>query len=241
MKLLGINLTSKKMDIVTQTQIRRDIQQFYEKPIAQVSVELISSILIVIVFAVFALRPTLLTMSELLAEIDEKRQLNDDLQQKVAALSTAQSEWSVRQQEVEKLQQAFFINPSLEDVMLYMEFLSRQEDVYVESVVPPKSIPLQLQPKEVDLLDTQLTRHQVALQIEGSYDQVLNFLRRLEQLQPIYTVDSVSLQVNKPESPWQLNGTIALGLYSYDDAAVTDKVASGVIESSSDTGGADGL
>lgn len=211
----------KKQDIVTQAQIRKEIQSFYEKPVTRVSIELVASIVVVMVFALFALRPTLLTMSELLAEIEEKRELNEALQQKVAALSTAQNEWSVRESEVEKLRSAFFINPSLEEILLYLEYIARDENIVVESISPPKGIMVELDDQNADVLNTRLARYSAGFNLAGNYESIIDFLNRLEQLQPLFSVESVKLQVSDDDdTPWQMQGNIQLGIYVYQDEAI---------------------
>lgn len=210
-----------KVDIVSQAQLRKELQQFYDRPVTRVSVELIASIVVVIVFALFALRPTLLTMTELRAEIQQKKTLQEDLRQKIAALSTAQSEWTVNEQKINQLQRAFFENPSLEQVMLYLEYLSRQEGVSIQSIVPPDSIAIALEFEPVEILNANLSRHQAHITLEGEYESIMSFLQRIEQMQPLFTVDRVAIQVNEDsDSPWTMAGRVTLGLYVYQKGGV---------------------
>jgi hypothetical protein len=51
----------------------RNLNAFYQKPVAKVSLELFLSVGTIIFFAMFAIRPTLLTMSDLVKEIEDKR------------------------------------------------------------------------------------------------------------------------------------------------------------------------
>jgi len=71
-------------------QLIRILDRFYHNPVAMVSFELFLSIAAILFFAVFAIRPTLLTMSDLIKEIEDKRKLDSQMEQKVAALSSAQ-------------------------------------------------------------------------------------------------------------------------------------------------------
>ena len=71
-------------------QLTNTLVEFYNQPIAKVSLELFLSIVAVIFFAIFAIRPTLLTMSDLIKELQEKEVLNEKLSQKTAALSSVQ-------------------------------------------------------------------------------------------------------------------------------------------------------
>ncbi len=72
-----------------RSQLTTTLLQFYDKPIAKVSLELFFTVAAVIVFALFAIRPTLSTMGKLIKELEDKQALNQKLAQKVAALSTS--------------------------------------------------------------------------------------------------------------------------------------------------------
>jgi hypothetical protein len=69
-----------------RTQLMSALNDFYHKPVAMVSLELFLSIGAVVFFAIFAVRPTLLTMADLIKEIEDKRALDQQLQQKIASL-----------------------------------------------------------------------------------------------------------------------------------------------------------
>jgi Tfp pilus assembly protein PilO len=76
-----------------QEQLQQALLDFYKNPVAMVSLELIFSILAVVFFAVFAVKPTLQTMSLLVKEIEDKRALDEQLAQKIASLNTAQAQY----------------------------------------------------------------------------------------------------------------------------------------------------
>ncbi len=84
---------------------------FYQRPVAKVSLELFFSIGAVLFFAVFAIRPTLLTMSDLIKELEDKRNLDQQLSQKIAALSTAQASFLGAQNRLVVLDEAIPTSP----------------------------------------------------------------------------------------------------------------------------------
>ncbi len=85
-----------------QKQLKTTLLKFYKQPVGKVSTELFLSIFTIIFFAVFAIKPTLTTMSDLVKEIEDKQKLNKQMQQKVTALATAQTEY-------EKFQDQFYL------------------------------------------------------------------------------------------------------------------------------------
>jgi hypothetical protein len=210
-----------RRDFISNVNVQKNLQAFYNKPVLRVSFELVMSILVVVVFALFALRPTLITMSDLLKEIEEKKKLDKDLQQKIAALATAQNEWSVYRQQVENFKTAFFDSPSMEEVLLYLEYLARQDGIVMTSVTSPE-VPVILE-KTVSTPSAgissssvkQLTPVDANLQFIGSYANILNFLVKLEQRQPLFSVENLSFnssQVEENADP-MINANVKIRLY----------------------------
>src|SRR3989344_6030356 len=70
-----------------------NLQRFYRQPVARVSIFVVISFMTVSFFSVFAIRPTLVTISSLIREIEDKREINSQLDQKVADLSRVQAEY----------------------------------------------------------------------------------------------------------------------------------------------------
>jgi len=70
---------------------------FYQKPTAKVSVALLLTIFTIIFFAVFAIRPTLLTVAELVKKIQDKKESLTQIEQKAAQLASAQQAYIAAQ------------------------------------------------------------------------------------------------------------------------------------------------
>src|SRR5258708_18911937 len=94
-----------------QAQLNQALFQFYDRPVAKVSMELVFSVVMVIVFAVFAIRPTLVTMANLSKEIQDKKDLKDQLGQKAAALNTLQAQYLALQNRLPVLDNALPTTP----------------------------------------------------------------------------------------------------------------------------------
>jgi len=201
-----------KKDFIASKNVTKSLQAFYEKPILRVSLELVMSIVVVAIFALFALRPTLMTMSNLLKEIEEKEQLDKALQEKIAALSTAQSEWTAYKSQFAKLERSFFQDPSLEEVMLYLEYLARQEDVLVMTVTSPE-IPVKLEKSDSESITLlSLTPYETNFQAVGSYENILRFFEKIEQQQPLMSIESIQIAMNQKDdtSPLAVNFQVRL-------------------------------
>ncbi len=203
-----------KKDFSASTKsVSKNLQAFYDKPVLRVSFELVMSILVVTVFAIFALRPTLITMSSLLKEIEEKQALDKALQEKIAALSTAQNEWTAYQPQFGKLERSFFQDPSLEEVMLYLEYLARQEDVLVMNITSPQIAVKFDEAEGQEPVLLALTPYETNFQAMGSYENILKFLDRIEHQQPLMSVESVQIALNQQDDVSPLSVNFQLRLY----------------------------
>ena len=88
---------SQKAEIASDEKTKREIttalNHFYANPVAKASLELFLTIGLVLFLGAFAIRPTIVTMSDLIKEIETKTQLDEALTKKIAALQTAQNQY----------------------------------------------------------------------------------------------------------------------------------------------------
>lgn len=198
---------AQERTIISAQALRENLQQFYEKPVTRVSLELLLSLTTVIFFALFALRPTLNTMSRLVREIEEKRQVDQELSKKVAALSTAQSEYFTYQDRFPVLETAVFQELSLESALIYLEYLANISGANLVGLqvrdfpvaLPPleserESAPQtdlqELSKKEIGIYATQIT-------FEGNLDNIKRFFQAIESIRPLLAVQGFSITVRE--------------------------------------------
>ena len=226
--------------------IRADLQRFYEKPVTRVSLELLLSLLAVIFFALFALRPTLNTMSRLVREIEEKRKIEEALTRKVAALSTAQNEFFTFQDRLPILDTAIHNDLSLENALFYLEYLAAESGVTLSSV-QIKEFPFSLTPTaegeavapaEVDTSKKEVGIHAVQVAFVGDYNTIIRFFRTVESIRPLFAVQgfSISVETQRDEVP-TITANATLLFYGYQtpqreerDEAPTRTVGAEAIE-----------
>ncbi len=75
-------------------QYRRYLDAVAEQPLLQASLFLALSLILIIILLVAALRPTLITISSLVGEISQLRQIEAQLNEKIAQLNAASSLYS---------------------------------------------------------------------------------------------------------------------------------------------------
>jgi Tfp pilus assembly protein PilO len=107
------------------------IYQYYQKPVAKVSTALLLTIFTTIFFAVFAIRPTLITIAELLRKIEDQRATLTEMKKKAAALNTASQEYNNEAQTRERLNQAIPETDNVASLIKIIEGTAAQNGVAI--------------------------------------------------------------------------------------------------------------
>ncbi len=205
--------------------VRAELEKFYEKPVAKVSVELVLSIVAVVFFAFFALRPTLTTMAELNREIEDKRSVNEALSRKMAALATAQSEYLTYEERFGVLDDAVHEFPTLETALFYLEYLVRRENISL-SGLRIETFPLNQVVSDSNGSATnsaaltarkEIGIYAINASFEGDYENILAFFQALEAVRPLFSVENFTftLRTERDES-MVLRVNVLLHMYGYE-------------------------
>lgn len=181
--------------------------QYYQKPATRVSTALLLTIFTIIFFAAFAIRPTLVTVAELLRKINDQEQVLDKMKQKSAALATAQQEYMAAQDRLDKLALALPSNEALPALITYIEASAAYHQLAYDTVsygdvdfLPPG------QPKP-----SGANSRDISLSVAGSYEAINNFLTDIVRIPRFVTVTSATLSPPK-ESDVSLKDAVQLTL-----------------------------
>ena len=158
-----------------QARAKKQLSAFYQRPYAVVSTELLATIISVIVLGMFAIRPTLVTMSQLVKDIEDRRETLDGLTRKVASLSTLQTELPALQTNIARLHSAVPDHPDLDGILRRIEFIASQNGVVIESL---RSVEV---PSEhpAESVDDSVIGLPISLNVSGSYASISAFLTSL--------------------------------------------------------------
>jgi len=184
------------------------LSDFYLHPVAQVSIELFLSIGAVLFFAVFAIRPTLLTMSDLIKEIDDKKALDKSLGQKIAALSSAQAEYLQFQPQLPELDQAIPTNTDLIQTLKIVEKVASEQKVTINSLTisdVPKDIPA-----NTDFTRLQRQNLTFAVSLSGEFPAIRGFVDGLLQSRRSFVIDKITFTINDVRGLRRLDATVTV-------------------------------
>lgn len=193
---------------IKRSQLVQALNQFYMQPVARVSMELFLSIGAVLFFALFAIRPTLITMSDLIKEIDDKKQVDQALTQKIAALSTAQSEFLGLQEQIGVLDDAL---PSKPDVLLTLKLVEKvasERGLVIESLSMAE---IPDEPTETPLFsETKRQALTLAITLSGTYPNIRQFIEDIRNVRRSFIVDTVVFSTGEEQGTKRLRATITL-------------------------------
>lgn len=192
------------------------VNQFYNQPVARVSFELVITVVVVMFFALFAIRPTLVTMSDLIKEIDDKKQLNSALGQKISALSTAQGQYLSLQSRLGLLDQAIPNKPELLDSLKIIEKIASDRRVAIKTldVVDFPSIQAADTASDAASIVTQPTRQNLTINLtaSGDYPTIKQFINDLQQSRRKIVVSLMSFASSETSNGKTLEVTMTLNL-----------------------------
>lgn len=178
---------------VSQYKKRRELKTY---------LEMFLSLFTIIIFAVFALRPTLLTIAKLTNEIETKKETVAKMDRKIQNLKDARELYDQESDNIQLLNRAVPINPLPETLVRQIQGVSNENEVNVASV----SI------GEVALINESGTIKKAgepgslpensgavsfSLNSTADYLSFFGFLLALEDLQRPVKIDSVTLETNK--------------------------------------------
>lgn len=198
-----VTTEKKKREIATA------LNHFYANPIAKASLELFLTIGLVLFLGAFAIRPTIVTMSDLIKEIETKSELDESLTKKVAALQTAQTQYLSVEESLPLLDTAI---PEQPEVILSMKIL---EKVAAESNVIINSLGIAELPEDssesVTFAQKSKENLSISANIVGDYVSIREFVETLRKSRKSFIVESVvfSLEEDRGDKKLSANMTIA--------------------------------
>ncbi len=149
---------------------------------------LILSLLTTSFFIVTAIRPTLKTIASLMAELRDKREIDQKLQEKINSLSLAKANYQIIKKDLPLIEQALPSGAEFTLLMIQIENLATQTNVSLNKE----------NFEDVSLIFSDDLKIQFNLQVSADYENLKNFLAGLENLRRITVLQSFT--VNKPRT-----------------------------------------
>lgn len=207
MKNSSINISTGKRTVKSTLST---LQSFYEKPVAQVSLELTATIIAVILLGALAIRPTLTSISRLLTDIEERKVTDLALSKKEAALSTVSQDVLRLRPQLELLEKALPSTPDLSGA------LRRIEKIASETTLPISQLRVEVIPRETEPAPNPKPQYQtISVRFSGSYETVERFLNELENQDRTSRIKQISLEAPKDRSTQNIDVLAELEIFHF--------------------------
>lgn len=176
-----------------------NISSFYkQRADLRAFLEIILSLSTIIIFLVFALKPTALTIISLLQEIKAKQATLTALNQKTKALDSAQAVFTQNQDAITAVDSAVGTEPQPDIYMQQIEGLANKDSVTlvgssVGQVIILGTIPNKKTSSDLKPLPNNAQEMPISISIKGEYTNLLSFIADLENLRIVTKIDSVTI------------------------------------------------
>lgn len=196
------------MASLKQKEITAALNTFYQKPVAMISLELLLSLGLVIFLAIFAIQPTLLTMTELIQERTEKIELEEKLEKKVDALRGATQLYQQALPNLPYLDEAIPNTPQLIRSITIIEKLASENNVIIDTINVTNI------PNEEPITDPKIKLQRVDVPVRvsltGEYLDIKNFIQELQNSRRSYVVDTVTFVIEENRGERRLRVSVIL-------------------------------
>jgi cell division protein FtsB len=192
------------LNIVSVYKQRRDIREF---------LELILSLSTVIIFVIFALKPTALTIISLYNQIQTKRATLNSLNQKISDLQKANSVFNQNQNFVPDIDAAIFTSPEPDTISKQILGLSSKDSidllgVSIGQVLLVGKNPTAKNSSDLTPLPENALSMPVSISFRGSYPNLLAFIKDLENLRIPIKIDSLTISSSQTQAGSTIVGVI---------------------------------
>lgn len=184
------------------------LEKFYQNPVALVSFELLLSIGAIIFFALFAIKPTLMTMSDLLKEIEDKKALEQKMIQKIASLSSAQTQFISYESRLQVLDEAIPSHPDLIRALKIIEKIAGEKELAIDRLTLsefPKDNPSSVVSKQITRNDLK-----VSVGVKGDYQTIRSFVEELMNSRRVFIVETINFKTSESRGSRSLEANISL-------------------------------
>ncbi len=191
-------------------QIGNTLYKYYENPVTRTSMEAFLTVGLIIFFALFAIRPTLITISELINEIDQKKEFNEQLEQKTLMLTSAKRLYDQHSDQIPMIDQALpQKDPDLLKVLTLFEKMASENEIAIVSMQIPSSKSQKTikndQQKEEELA-VGLNNYFFKIELVGDYESIYNYINDLVNSRRMFLVDSIEFVTKEENSREQVEG-----------------------------------
>jgi Tfp pilus assembly protein PilO len=178
---------------------------YREKADLRAFLEIVLSIVTAIVFLLFALKPTALTIISLLQQIKEEKQTLSVLTQKINDLGTANTLLTQNQNILQNIESAVSNLPNPDVLSKQVLGLGLKNSVEVLGIAINRvtlvgEMPAQKTSKEIKTLPENAYEMPFSISVKGNYQSLINFIKDVENLRISLIIDNLGITSSNTDS-----------------------------------------
>lgn len=192
-----------------RVSVRAMIEKNIKKPAAQVSLALVGTLVLIAALGALVLRPTLLTVSSLIKEIQDEQKLVGALDDKFRALVTAQGLLEEMKEDLPRVEWAAPADQEFQIFAKEVEILAKDKGLTAVEI-SQAGFKLTGEPAAANN-QGEIKFLEATAAVGGSEEAVRNFLADLIKMDRLVLVKSVNVssvtQDRRQDEPYQVKGT----------------------------------
>ena len=169
------------------------------------------SILVSIVLILFAIRPTVTTITRINKEIKEKERVNSLLEKKINTLNELDKQYAPNKETFDNLEMIFPAGENFSLLLANMELMTTRNGNKLSSISFNG-----YKGKDYDIITKALKPYTMTLSARGKEENILNFLQELEDLPMYPVIESFSYSTETAEDGTRAF-TVSLRIYHVDN------------------------
>jgi Tfp pilus assembly protein PilO len=184
------------------SRYRRYLQLVQSRPLWAASLWVILSLVLLIVLLVLALRPTLVTISSLMGQIKQQKEISRQLEEKISKVEEALAGMDAVSEKIPLLDEMLPDTPNWSNLAADLERMATESGLVLESVTIEK-IPMAPVEKTTDnnedisRLPAGVLPVKFIFAASGEYTQMRQMLSELENLRRVLILSSVKIDTTK--------------------------------------------
>jgi Tfp pilus assembly protein PilO len=183
------------LNVSEHYRARKDIRAY---------LEILLSLATVSIFAIFALRPTLLTIAELIGEIETKKETVIKMDAKIQNLTKAQTLYDIERRRVQLLETTIPRNPTPENLVRQLEAVAGKNAATILNMSIGEAVLLgqekSQQKSELESLPGGAGELLLSVSATSDYNSLSNYLSDIESLRRPIKIDKLSFTSSETET-----------------------------------------
>ncbi len=204
-----------KTELERYRRYYQSLEPILGKPRSQSYTAVIFSFLVVSLFGLYAIRPTIQTILTLKREIQDKTIISQKMEDKIGALIEAQSAYNQVESSLPIINQALPADPNAIPLIIQLRNLANLSGVTLTTVQMPtvgllgKDATSAAQAEAANVSPQR--SFEFSISIVGPYSAIQAFLAGLQEMRRIVTINSIAVTTEKTTEPIASGSAVPIG------------------------------